>query len=417
MRGSTFEPMSFDFTIRYRVLNALAEALRLPSRPLRILDVGAPTGMQGRPDDLIVSVGPRAQQSAESVRAVIASGTQLPFADCSVDLVICADTMEHLPDSSRPLLLEELLRVTKRNAALVGPFDDPATQAADELVAWMFKKATGQPHPHLTEHQLHGLPNLANTKAWLRNRGVESLDFRVLDLRRWLLVQTAQIAALRLDEGARLVAALDVLEAELQPATQGPAYSRLLIMGRPNSPLDPRLVQAAAAFAETTPGGGQADWSTALNLVRDVANREFGRLKEGENEELRELLDQSRTALAEANARLLQYRQALATATDDLEGHRAALRNATDDLEAHRVALATIQQDLNGHRATLATVQQDLAGHRAALAEANDLLDRHRQTVKLMSQKLSNMTLRSLLVRNVHRIFRPATSDENGTPI
>lgn len=53
-------------------------------------------------------------QRARTILPVSASGTRLPFRDASFGLVVCLDTMEHVPRHKREPFVRELLRVTEK---------------------------------------------------------------------------------------------------------------------------------------------------------------------------------------------------------------------------------------------------------------------------------------------------------------
>ncbi len=130
-----------------RVYEPLAKAL-LDRAPLdltgsRVLDVGAGTGIASRVAlragaALVVAadLAPgMLRLRAPDVRAVVADAQALPFADRSLDLVVAAFSLGHLPDPA--LGLREARRVAP--AVVASAFDPswghPAKAAVDEAMA------------------------------------------------------------------------------------------------------------------------------------------------------------------------------------------------------------------------------------------------------------------------------------------
>jgi SAM-dependent methyltransferase len=57
-------------------------------------------------------------------RALCATSVDLPFADRSFDLVLCCETIEHLPDDVFQRTLDELARVSRRSILITVPFEE-----------------------------------------------------------------------------------------------------------------------------------------------------------------------------------------------------------------------------------------------------------------------------------------------------
>jgi hypothetical protein len=93
------------------------------------------------------------------VTPILAWGQALPFVGKSFDYTVCMDTLEHVEDSERSLVLAELLRVTKRRVYLGCPMGAAAEQQDRELQRY-HRKHNGGSFPFLDEHVANGLPRL-----------------------------------------------------------------------------------------------------------------------------------------------------------------------------------------------------------------------------------------------------------------
>ena len=122
-----------------------------------------------------------------AMRQITASAANLPFADHSFDVVICTDTLEHIPPKMRQRVTTELLRVTKSDLILAFPAGDLAAQQDQELDQ-LYRHRFGQPFPFLTEHIRYELPDTDQVKTWIEPVGeVNILTKRNLKLRSWLM--------------------------------------------------------------------------------------------------------------------------------------------------------------------------------------------------------------------------------------
>lgn len=73
-----------------------------------------------------------------------------------MDVVLCLDTIEHLPAADRVTLVTEMARVVGANGLLaVGAPCGAEARAAEERLAAEFQQRTGRPHPKLCEHLDH----------------------------------------------------------------------------------------------------------------------------------------------------------------------------------------------------------------------------------------------------------------------
>lgn len=94
---------------------------------------------------------------------VIATGSRLPFADATADIVFCSNVLEHVPDPSA--LADELLRVTRRGGILYlsytnwlspwgGHETSPHHWLGGERAARRYERRQGHPPKNLIDESL-----------------------------------------------------------------------------------------------------------------------------------------------------------------------------------------------------------------------------------------------------------------------
>lgn len=94
----------------------------------------------------------------KNMRAVRASGHQLPFHDRAFEAVVVSDVMEHVPPTARKQVLSEVLRVARRLAV----FGYPCGPTAFELDRKLYRDYHDRrvaPPIWLEEHMLHQFPD------------------------------------------------------------------------------------------------------------------------------------------------------------------------------------------------------------------------------------------------------------------
>lgn len=85
----------------------------------------------------------------------------LPFDDGSFDYVVCADVLEHLPESDRTPALAELVRVARGKLLVTCPCGSAAEEGEAAFAA--LHDSLGVPRPAwLTEHLENGLPQVGS---------------------------------------------------------------------------------------------------------------------------------------------------------------------------------------------------------------------------------------------------------------
>ena len=86
------------------------------------------------------------------------AGDNLPFDDCSFDVVVSLDTLEHVPPAGRGHFMTECARVARRTLLVAAPYGAPGHSAYEEKLDNLYRDVHGEYHRWLHEHVLNGLP-------------------------------------------------------------------------------------------------------------------------------------------------------------------------------------------------------------------------------------------------------------------
>ncbi|GEM_PF-3676785 len=176
-----FVELSRDLTVlnleMYARFKLVADRIAaLGDDPFRILDVG------GR-EWFFSAFLPRNRVTVADLETTGLDGRALPFPPRSFDVVTCHHVLEHVPESDRPALLAELVRVARRRVYLTGPFRE--TPFAAEIDRFLSQLAPD--NPYLQEHLQMGLPSLIEVETWLRDRGLSYTVEPITRCNTWLL--------------------------------------------------------------------------------------------------------------------------------------------------------------------------------------------------------------------------------------
>ncbi len=164
------------------------------------------------------------------MRAVLGSGTSLPFADRSFDVVVVSDVMEHVPPDGRPAVVSEALRVS-RAVAVIGYPCGPSAQALDSKLHEQYLRLKMTPPVWLEEHMLFPFPGTdlfsELPPGWkMRSIANESLTFhcRMMQLEKYRPWNYLFRLCLRMFS--------KVSEKLLQWADREPSYRRIFVLSR-----------------------------------------------------------------------------------------------------------------------------------------------------------------------------------------
>lgn len=185
----------FDQYQRYRITQEIVDLIRqhLDLPQLSVLDVGgyfrAVTGREILP---IAQFLPNDRTVALDLTPCVlpsyvwGSGSHIPFASGSFDVVSTCDTLEHVPPGNRQGFLGELLRVAAHFVILAAPFDDERTRLGEQIIFNYVKAFYNTEQPQLKEHIQYGLPDRDELREWLTQWGYAFTDFSSGYLHHWL---------------------------------------------------------------------------------------------------------------------------------------------------------------------------------------------------------------------------------------
>lgn len=250
--------MPFDQYGRYKIIAEVADALRaaLAVPRLRILDIG---GYQvderfGErlpltlflPQDEIAALDTVASDLPGYYQG---DGTALQFEDQAFDLVVSADTLEHIPADKRQQFVGELTRVSKHGVALVAPFFSHETELAEIVLYRYMVSELRYKHPFLQEHRDYGLPHVAETEQWLDELGYATATFPSGYVHSWLEMMVLRTLLWRLTGDDTLVGALEeYYNRVLFPLERRePAYRHLIVAAPHAAPLLVEVAQGTLA--------------------------------------------------------------------------------------------------------------------------------------------------------------------------
>jgi O-antigen biosynthesis protein len=164
------------------------------------------------------------------MRAVVGSGTRLPFADRSFDVVVVSDVMEHVSPDGRPAVVSEALRVS-RAVAVIGYPCGPSAQALDSKLHEQYLKRKMTPPAWLEEHMLFPFPDtdlFSELPAGWKMKSIanESLNFH------YRMMQLEKYRPWNYLFRIGLKAFSRAIEKLLQRTDQEPSYRRIFVLSR-----------------------------------------------------------------------------------------------------------------------------------------------------------------------------------------
>ncbi|HEX6289871.1 MAG TPA: methyltransferase domain-containing protein [Herpetosiphonaceae bacterium] len=267
------QEMPFDQFGRYHMLREAVDACREPlgAPRLTILDVGGFYEDHGQPTLPLKRFLPADSVTVLDVVEcdlpgyVKGDGTALRFDDASFDLVVSADTLEHIPQSARTAFWQELLRVARHGVILLAPFGTPEVEAAEALLFEYIRVELRAEHQQLKEHRDYGLPRLEEWLDLLDREGVAARAYPTGYLHAWLGMMLIKHLLLRVDPGITAQRLLDSYynRSFFPTERRDPAYRHLIIAEK-----TPGLVAAVDAVLAPTimppQSDASADWGGAL---------------------------------------------------------------------------------------------------------------------------------------------------------
>jgi SAM-dependent methyltransferase len=248
---------SFD---RYSRYAAIVRAVRasLGDGPLRVLDVGDPSGYLTIFDDAVTAVCVDLTVDASALpgaRRLVGDGTRLPFPSQSFDAVVSSDALEHVPDDLRAAFLSELARVTRDVVVVAAPFATEGVAGAEALARNYVLHTTGELQDQLEEHHERGLPDVDAAANALRGCGLSVGVEGNGNLHDWLLLMMLKHQLMARPALDPLSPGFDLAYNHTMAArNEAPPFYRHVICARRNGepafgtpPSHPRIDDATAA--------------------------------------------------------------------------------------------------------------------------------------------------------------------------
>lgn len=281
--------MPFDQFGRYHMLRETVDACRehLAQSRLSILDVGGFYDDHGTPSLPIKEFLPTDDVTVLDVVPcqlpgyIQGDGTALDFADSSFDLVVSADTLEHIPQPQRAAFWRELLRVARHGVILLAPFATPEVEAAETLLFEYIKTELHAEHQQLKEHREYGLPVLGEWMGLLVTEQVAARAYPTGYLHAWLGMMLIKHLLLRVQSGPEMQHVVDTYYNQnfFMTERRHPAYRALIVAQK-----TPGLVEAVDAVLAPTIMPDQrdaADWGQAmLPAMLTIVQRQLASLRE-----------------------------------------------------------------------------------------------------------------------------------------
>lgn len=355
--------MPFDQFQRYQVTLDVLRLLGL-NAGVDVLEVGgAPGPIEAFLPECEVVVLDRF--GSKPGRFVRADGARLPFPDAAFPVVVCLDTLEHVPPADRPALLRELRRVSSAAIVVSAPFAGPDVRLAEEALGEFIRHRLGD-FATLDEHAEHGLPELGDALAVLAHEDWHLTSLPSGYLPRWLatMVVHHELLATGLPQLGRLHA---YYNATVSPADcRAPSYRQVIVAAR---------------------GRSQAELDAIVDDLTGLGDEEA-----------------ARTALTAMAAAVLQHRLGGALRSGEvgaLEAEITALRQQVDERDRnHERVTGELRARVAQLEAVLLERDQRINEQQAA---AERLRADHERDLHELSQRLGALAPSERLVRKLRR--------------
>ena len=184
MRKENIFELPFDMYQRYKDIQIIVKKL-FGTKKVSVLDVGGENNLIRKflPAADTYPINIVNEKASNFIRG---SGVYLPFKDSIFDIVVTADTLEHIEPKYREQFIAELIRTSKDYVIIIAPFDNGVQSLADKFLYEVILQLLGIEHPALKEHITNGLPKLQEVTATLKKLKAEHIFFSSGNIHNWL---------------------------------------------------------------------------------------------------------------------------------------------------------------------------------------------------------------------------------------
>jgi hypothetical protein len=168
------------------------------------------------------------------MRPVLGSGTQLPFADQSFDVVVASDVMEHVPPEGRGALIREVLRVARRVAVFGYPCGEAAF-AADKKLGEKYRSRGARFPIWLEEHMRYPFPDEELFREIPEGWQAKVIPNETIEFHYWMMVREMRRPFAWLFRLA-VIAAPRLVESLLRRADREPSYRKIFVLTHQRQP-------------------------------------------------------------------------------------------------------------------------------------------------------------------------------------
>ena len=228
----------FDMYQRYKDIQVIVKKL-CENKKVRLLDVGGENNLIHKflPDAETDYINLGNEKASNFIRG---SGVYLPFKESVYDIVVTADTLEHIMPKDREQFITELLRTSKNYVIIVAPFDNGVTPLVDKFLYEVIIKLLGIEHPSLKEHITNGLPKLQEVTATLKKLKAEHIFFSSGNIHNWLAMMVIKHYLLSIPYSEQLHKYVDSFYNQnfYEFDHSSPSYRKVFVISKKGSNLD-----------------------------------------------------------------------------------------------------------------------------------------------------------------------------------
>ena len=238
MRMENVFEFPFDMYQRYKDIQVIVTKL-FGTKKIRILDVGGENSLIRKfiPDAESYYINLVNEKISNFIKG---SGVYLPFKNSVFDIVVTADTMEHIKPKDRDQFIAELIRTSKDHVIIIAPFDNGVPPLADKFLYEVILQLLGIEHPSLKEHITNGLPKLQEVTATLKKIKAEHIFFSSGNIHNWLAMMVIKHYLLSIPYSEQLHKYVDSFYNQnfYEFDHSSPSYRKVFVISKKGSNLD-----------------------------------------------------------------------------------------------------------------------------------------------------------------------------------